>query len=390
MSSDNCKRITVWVQHFADREYLMLQWHDPDTGKRKSKSAGTNNPLQAEQRRADLEYELNHGTYQEASRMTWERFRELFEAEYLSGRRLNTRRNYADTFAIFERLCQLTSLRAISARTLSAFVGALRQEPGKGGTVQESTIKIRFQHLRTALRWAIKQKLLPECPAFPIIKPPKRKPQPVSLESFERLLSKAADPHMRVFLLCGWLAGLRLHEACALEWEETEEAPHIDLERDRIVFPARIVKAVEDQWVPLDAELRAALLALPRHGRKVFRFIDRRSGQLRPLPRSVIVSHRISDLARSAGVRLTMKSLRRGFGCYWASRVPAQVLQKLMRHAHIATTMIYYVNVDDAAVEAIRGRTPSLRNTGRNSEEEGRQEGREADAASDCPSESCG
>jgi hypothetical protein len=27
------KRITFSVQHFADREYLMLQWYDPDTGK---------------------------------------------------------------------------------------------------------------------------------------------------------------------------------------------------------------------------------------------------------------------------------------------------------------------------------------------------------------------
>ena len=35
------KRVTVWVQRFPDRSYLMLQWLDPDTGRRKSKSAGT-------------------------------------------------------------------------------------------------------------------------------------------------------------------------------------------------------------------------------------------------------------------------------------------------------------------------------------------------------------
>ena len=35
------KRVTVWVQRFKDREALVLQWLDPDTGKRKSKSAGT-------------------------------------------------------------------------------------------------------------------------------------------------------------------------------------------------------------------------------------------------------------------------------------------------------------------------------------------------------------
>jgi hypothetical protein len=35
------KRVTVWVQRFKDRPHLMLQWTDPDTGRRKSKSAET-------------------------------------------------------------------------------------------------------------------------------------------------------------------------------------------------------------------------------------------------------------------------------------------------------------------------------------------------------------
>ena len=34
------ERIKVWVQRFPDRRHLVLQWHDPETGKRKSLSAG--------------------------------------------------------------------------------------------------------------------------------------------------------------------------------------------------------------------------------------------------------------------------------------------------------------------------------------------------------------
>ncbi len=117
--------------------------------------------------------------------------------------------------------------------------------------------------------------------------------------------------------------------------------------------------------------------------------MDRRSGKLRNLPRSIIVSHRISKMARQAVVRLTMKSLRRGFGCYWAARVPAQVLQKLMRHANIKTTMDYYVNVDDAAVQAIRGREPFIRNSLRNSEQANQTADAEANAAKDCESDTC-
>jgi hypothetical protein len=85
---------------------LVLQWHDPDTGRRKSKTAGTADPKEAEGLRADLEYELNHGKHLEESRMSWERFRELFEQEYVSGKRQNTRRNYAATLDHFERLCR--------------------------------------------------------------------------------------------------------------------------------------------------------------------------------------------------------------------------------------------------------------------------------------------
>jgi hypothetical protein len=105
------KRVTVWVQKFKERSNLMLQWSDPFTGQRKSKSAETNIRAVAEMKRTELEYELNHGLHKEASRMSWERFRELFEAECVSGRRQNTRDNYAESLDAFERLCNPSSLR---------------------------------------------------------------------------------------------------------------------------------------------------------------------------------------------------------------------------------------------------------------------------------------
>jgi len=98
--------------------------------------------------------------------------------------------------------------------------------------------------------------------------------------------------------------------------------------------------------------LRAALEALPRHGRKVFRFISQRTK--RPLD-VYSMSDRVIRLAKKAGVRLTMHTLRKGFGCRYAGKVPAQVLQKLMRHRNIRTTMDFYANVDDAVMEAVLG-----------------------------------
>lgn len=147
------RRITVWVQRFKDRPALVLQWLDPETGRRKSKSAGTSDPDRAEEKRKDHEYELNHGLYQEASSISWERFRELFEDEFLPGRRPFTRRNYAATLDHFERICKPRRVRAITERTVSAFAAGLRKSASrinKAG-MQPSTVKVRLQFLHTVL-----------------------------------------------------------------------------------------------------------------------------------------------------------------------------------------------------------------------------------------------
>jgi integrase len=347
----------VWVQHRGDRPYLTLDWHDPVTGQRKSKSSGTCNPVEAEKLRANLQYELNHGLFVEPSRVTWERFRELFETEYLPSGRPATQGNHRSTLNLFERLCHPKTLRSIDEAMIWQFYAALRKLPGVGRPeMLPSSIEVRLQFLRTALHWAQKRKLIPECPAFPSVKVPKKRPQLIPVESFERLVEKARDQHMRTFLLCGWLAGLRIGEALALEWDPSEQFPWIDFDRSRIVLPAEFTKGVEDQWVPLDPELREAFLTLPRTGKKVFRFVTARAHKPIGL---CAVSHRIITLARRAGVKLTMKSLRKGFGCRYAGKVSAHVLQKLMRHSNIRTTLDYYVNIDTAVEEAVLGQSRS-------------------------------
>jgi integrase len=346
-------RVRVWVQRLKDRP-LQLQWHDPHTRQRKTESTGTADPVEAEKRRADREYELNHGLYAGPGNLSWQTFREMFEAEYVASKRANTRRNFAATFDLFEQVCRPGRLRSVTERTISAFAAGLRRLPGRrrGSTgMAESTVKCRLQFLHTALSWAVHQKLVPEVPAFPAVKPPKKDPQPVPAESFERLLLKAGDAQTRAYLLCGWLAGLRLSEALALEWEPSEKSPYVDLARNRIVLPAEFAKAAKDQWVPLDPQLRQALTALPRRGSKVFRFVNSKGRVLTANG----VSQRVKFLARKAGVRLTMHTLRKGFGCRYAGRVPAQVLQKLMRHATLKATMDYYANVDDAVMDAVLG-----------------------------------
>jgi integrase len=357
------RRPPPFKQRFPDRSTLQLQWVDPVTNRRKTKSAETSDEDVAESKRKDLEYELTHGLYQEPARLTWERFREQFEEEYVAPLRQNTRENYRSMLDLFEELCNPKQLRSVTERTVSAFVAGMRKRPTRGRDgMQPGTIKVRLQFLHTALSWAVEQKMLPAVPRFPTVKVPKKKPQPIPAESFEKILAKATDDApMATYLLCGWLAGLRLSEALHMEGEPTNAAAYIDLTRQRIVLPAEIAKSVEDQWVPLDPVLREALLALPRHGKKVFRFEDPREGHLISLS---AMSDHVAALAKRAGVKLTMHSLRKGFGCRYAGKVSAHVLQRLMRHANIKTTMDYYANIDKAVEEAVLGpQCNGLRNT---------------------------
>ena len=351
------RRINVWVQRFKDRPALVLQWLDPDTGRRRSRSAGTSHEKEAEKARADLEYELNHGKYQQVSRMTWERFRELFEEEYLSGLRERTKEKYQTVLDVFEQIVSPANLRGVTERTVSLFVKGMRERKRPGGKIglAPMTVKNYLIALKSALGWAVDQKMIPALPTFPTVKVPKRKPQPIAAGDFDRLLEQAPDALWRAYLLCGWWAGLRLSDALQLRRVKSDTFPWLDPENNRIVLPATFAKSDEDQWVPLHPVLREALEKLPGTGERMFPFRSQKTGG--PLSRNG-VTNRVIEMAKRAGIRLSMHRLRKGFGCRVAKKLGkgnAPILHRLMRHSSMQVTMDYYASVDDALQDAITG-----------------------------------
>jgi hypothetical protein len=59
------KRVRVWVQRAGGRGNFLLQWNDPDTGQRRSRTAGTSDREKAEWLRTDLEAALNNNGHAE-------------------------------------------------------------------------------------------------------------------------------------------------------------------------------------------------------------------------------------------------------------------------------------------------------------------------------------
>lgn len=359
------KRITVYILEPKDRPFYKLEWVEPGTYARRSKSTKTRSRARAERQRRDLERELNQGRgYGQASDhgpppapkpMAWAEFRKTFEEEFLAGRRETTRDKYRAVLDTLEELAHPTKLADVNERLLSRFLAQMRVKPVPGGKVGLAPYSQRgyLVCVKTALRWAIDQRLLAQLPRFPSVVVPKKRPQPISETDWELLLAEAKDPLWRAYLLCGWWGGLRLSEAAQLRRASSTVFPWLDLATDRIVLPAAFSKVHEDQWIPVHATLRAALEALPATEDKVFPFVSTRTGE--PLTRSAI-TNKVIEMAKRAGVKLSMHRLRKGFGCRIAKQLGngnAPVLHRLMRHSKMQMTMDFYASVDDTLQDAI-------------------------------------
>ncbi len=293
---------------------------------------------------------------------TWKAFRTRYEAEYLDAQRPRTREKGCMVLEVFEQECHPKTVREINEQMLSTFAAKLRRRPvvkrakvtGQVG-LAPWTIKNYLGALHTAHVWAATQKLIREVPAFPAIRVPKLRPQPIAEPDWLKLLAQAPTPLWRAFLLCGWYGGLRLSEAYRLAVAAPKSGRGLDLGAERIVLPARFVKAGEDQWIPLHPELRAVLADLPDNGeRGLPPFRSRRTGEA--LTRNGVTNN-VIDMARRAGVKLSMHSLRKGLGCRVAAQLGkgnAPVLHRLMRHSSMQITMDFYASVDNVLHDAIR------------------------------------
>jgi integrase len=153
-----------------------------------------------------------------------------------------------------------------------------------------------------------------------------------------------------------WLSGLRLEESLNLYWDRSDKL-HIDLtgKHPRLSIPEACEKGHRNRLLPLTPDFADFILATPlerRHG-PVF---DPRSAQGRA---SYDVAGRtISLIGELAGVKVhthpktgkvkyaSAHDLRRSFGDRWSRKVMPAVLQKLMRHESIETTMRFYVGLD--------------------------------------------
>ena len=324
---------------------------------------------EAERAAARWEAEIEAGCGKRLN-TTWEEFRDRVEKEKLAGLAERSAGAYATVLNAVEEKLNPARLSSLNASAVSKFAAALRD-----GGIAESTIKSYLTHLLAAMNWAVGVGLLREAPKMPKTKPAKKdklmRGRPLVAEEFERMLAKVAKvrPHdvaaWQFYLKGLWWSGLRLSESLELSWDQ--DAPFcVDFSGHRPMFRiyAESQKSRRDQLLPMAPEFAELLGTVPveqRHGRVFVLHPKRDKRGERGIKLANSVGRVVSQIGEAAGVitdavegrHATAHDLRRSFGTRWSRRVRPEVLQKMMRHRDIKTTLDYYVRqtTDEIASE---------------------------------------
>ncbi len=371
MKSDH-DRIRVYVCEYKDRPTYALKWKDPITGRRRFKATaiargGRRNMAEAERAAGDWEDELNSGAVG-SEKMTWEKFRDLYEDQKLPGLADGTRDKVNDVFNKLEREINPKYLRDVTEARLSHLVTVLRSS-----RLAEDTIRSILAHIKSALSWAVEQKLLSRLPTSPKIRRVKKttgapmKGRPITAEEFDRMLAAVPDvvgpdhaPDWQRYLRGLNASGLRLEESLDLRWDDDGRIRPRFAEGQLpvLVIPAECEKGFTDREHPMAPEFAIMLQEVPAERRKgfVFRLNGRGHGGGRL--KSNAVSKIVSDIGKAAGVKVythprtgkvkcaSAHDLRRTFGERYSRRLTTVELMELMRHENIETTLRYYVGAN--------------------------------------------
>ncbi len=369
------ERVKVNVVEMANRVTYQLRWKDPITQRLRTKATavargGARARKEAERVAGELEAQLLAGSGVVPSRLGWEEFRIRYEKEVVPGLAARTAEKVATVFDRLEADIGPKRLWDITEARLSAFAAKMR-----AAGLKENTLAGYLAHLKAALGWAVRQKLLPARPAFPKIHRAKKyagrpmKGRPITLEEFERMVAAApavvgekVAPEWQRYLRGLWFGGLRLSESLELWWDRPDRLYPVFPKggRPMLHVPGELEKGNSDRVLPIAPEFALFLEETPQAERTgpVFNLVDRHKKTATRL-KAHRVSEMVSKIGEKAGVKVyvdpknpakvkyaSAHDLRRAFGERWAARLMPAQLMELMRHEAIETTLRFYVGTD--------------------------------------------
>lgn len=284
----------------------------------KSKSLGTSDKKEAEAIFKELKRQWLRGRLIQldpAKQITLNDFKK----EYLSRDYNSTKTYKADELALrllADSIGGTTLLRSITPRKIEKFKKdcALRK-------CKPTTIRTYLRHIKAALGVAEDWYSGYKRPKIKIGSD-KLKPQPLSPDEIKRLL-KEADTRLKPIVIFALWTGARRNEIVRLQWQDIQFGKN----------PQAMLtgKGGKTRAVPL----------LPR----VRKILKRRQQDIGPVFEQVhpdTITHWFRNLARSCQIQARFHDLRHSAATYMlASGTPLAVVQKILGHEDISTTMIY-------------------------------------------------
>lgn len=288
----------------------------------------------------------------------WRSFRERYESEHLAGGKEKTAEAFRTAANRLEALAPVRSVQDLDEATFVRFSSKLHKAGASTATRQAYR-----DHLLSALKWAVHMKIIDRKPSPPPITgtASKARGRALQREEAERIAMKlpgivgASNSEKWAWNLEAlWQSGFRIGETFAFTWDESEfhYVYELDSSRPMIAIAAAHEKGGQVRLLPMAPDFAELLRAVPVRLRRgqVFRWPGKRGGEV-----SVsTVEKRIAKAGELAGVIVGANSRgdpryaaahdwRRSFGARWAPRVMPAILQVLMRHQSIKTTMSFYV-----------------------------------------------
>lgn len=342
--------------------FWYLRWWElaPDgtTWTEKWQSTKTTVRKTAEQKRRNLERELDDGRYAD-SEMTWAEFVTAFLEKHASRKPLSTQSAYKHCLNAFTQFGKPKLLRNVTHALLEDFA-TNRLNLGTA----PATVNRDLRHVRAAMRWAKRRGLIPEAPDFKGVFVRENRNRPVIMPEEDFLvlvkalgspaigLSKRPPAWWKVFLYLAYYLGLRRGEALGLTWDcvsiETLEirilAPTSKGRKERVVPIAPEIGNMLGDWKRSSgpARDRDEVLPWPYDGYRPFyddwHAIQKAAG----IPDG---QHYVPKNCRSTCASALI-----------AANVPTVVVKDFLGHATVATTENYYINTKPALRAAAAAR----------------------------------
>lgn len=359
--------IRVWVIERGDRGKFVARAeinHGIGEITRKQKTLESTTRKKAEREAQRWEDELIEKEKRPGADRTWTEFLKLYRDDYLPNTSKSNRRNWNTVVDRVEAVAKKRKLRLhllsdVTPELLSYVRTALEK------SVKPSSVKSYMGTLRAGLNWASEELGWID----PLPKQRQRgrlvttdsvmRGRPLTSEEVDRLIAACDDEfpgHAQGWkdLIKGlYLSGLRFSEAIGLHWSRLDTHHPVSLQgrRPKILFTSA-QKNRTDQLVAIVPEFAEWLRGRKDQSGWVFNpttragraesvtHISRRLAEVGE--RAKVVTIPATDDGQEASFA-TAHDLRRSFGHRWAAKVMPPILQHLMRHRSIETTLRYYV-----------------------------------------------